>query len=68
MLHSSFRDAYKGRVFTIYFDSHPTGFTSKLEIEGLPLREYSDKIWVDREQATFDVSNDARTLIDGWVG
>jgi hypothetical protein len=68
MLHSSFRDAYKGRVFTIYFDSYPNGFTARLEIEGLPPREYSDRIWVDREQAKTDVSNDARAMIDGLIG
>ena len=65
MLHSSFRDIHKGRIFMIYFEAYSKGFTSRLEIEGLPPRKYSDKIWKDREQAKIDVSNDARRMIDG---
>jgi hypothetical protein len=64
LLHSSFRDAHKGRVFIIYFEAYSNGFTSRLEIEGLPPRKYADKIWKDREQAKIDVSNDARQMID----
>jgi hypothetical protein len=67
MLHSSFRDAHKGRVFTIYFENYPNGFTARLEIEGLPARKYFDKIWEDREQAKADVSNDAKAQIEAMA-
>ena len=67
MLHSSFRDAHKGHVFTVYFDSYPNGFTARLEIEGLPAQKYSDTIWQDREQAKVDVWNDAIAQIDAMA-
>lgn len=64
MLHSSFRDAYKGRIIQIRFDEHPKGFTAKLQIDGnsteLPDR---GRVWRDREDAKVDVTNIAREII-----
>ena len=61
---SSFRFAYKGRIYTIYLSVCPSGFTSKLVIEGLPTREYAGMIWKDQEQAKVYASNDAIKIID----
>lgn len=64
MNHSSFRGAHQGTVFTIRFESYPNGYTARLEIDGLPPREYSDKCWRDREEAKIEVSNDAYAMIE----
>lgn len=63
MLHS-FRDAHKGRIFTMYFKVSPKGVTSRLAIEGLPSRRYPGKVWKDQDQAKADLSNDARRVIN----
>ena len=63
MFHS-FREAHKGRLYTIYLRVCLDGFTSRLVIEGLPSREYVDIIWKDLEQAKDDANNDARKIID----
>lgn len=64
MFHS-FREAYKGRIYTIYLKICRDGFTSRLLIEGLPSREYADMIWRDLEPAKIYARNDARRIIDG---
>ena len=64
MLHSSFRDAYKGRIIQIRFDNHPDGFTAKLQIDGIPTDlPDKDRVWSDREDAKVDVTNIAREII-----
>jgi hypothetical protein len=64
MLHSSFRDAYKGRIIQIRFDSHPEGFTAKLQIDGNPTEvPDKDRVWSDRKDAIVDVTNIAHEII-----
>ena len=63
MFHS-FREAHKGRLYTIYLKACLDGFTSRLVIEGLPSREYVGMIWKDQVQAKVYASNDAIKIID----
>ena len=63
MFHS-FREAHKGRLYTIYLRACLDGFTSRLVIEGLSSREYVGMIWKDQVQAKAHASNDARKIID----
>ncbi len=65
MIHSSFKDIYKDRVFVITFYSCEKGFTIKIKIDGFPELEDKDGMWPDREDAKVAGMNAARAFIDG---
>jgi hypothetical protein len=66
MLHSSFRDAYKGRIILIRFDNEQKGFSATLKIDDEPTAlPEPNRVWEDRDDAIVDVSNAAREIIDG---
>lgn len=65
MLHSAFADRYKGVYFKISFHNHENGWTTELEIEGLPPIRDRDNLWKTKEAAHDATMSHAHRMIDG---
>ena len=64
MRHSNFEDAHKGRKFIIRISTHENGFTTELQISGLPTPKDSDNLWKTRDEAIDAGVAKARGIID----
>lgn len=65
MLHSAFADRYKDVYFKISFHNDENGWTTELEIEGLPPIRDRDSLWKTKEAAHNATMATARQIIDG---